>query len=99
MQALIASDGTKFEDTLAAAREGEVTRSVARALIRSREGDQIASLIAAAAELRNRFRGRRITYSKKVFIPLTNLCRDYCGYCTFRKDPGPAGARPRDPRQ
>ena len=24
----------------------------------------------------------------KVFVPLTNLCRDYCGYCTFRRDPG-----------
>ncbi|HVG21366.1 MAG TPA: 7,8-didemethyl-8-hydroxy-5-deazariboflavin synthase CofG, partial [Blastocatellia bacterium] len=35
--------------------------------------------------------------SKKVFIPLTNLCRDYCGYCTFRKDPGQAGARTMTP--
>jgi len=33
-----------------------------------------------------------ITYSRKVFIPLTNLCRDYCGYCTFRRDPGDPGA-------
>ena len=41
-------------------------------------------------ELRDRGRGRRITFSAKVFVPLTTLCRDYCGYCTFRKDPGRA---------
>ena len=29
-----------------------------------------------------------ITYSRKVFIPLTNLCRDVCGYCTFAREPG-----------
>jgi 2-iminoacetate synthase ThiH len=31
--------------------------------------------------------GRRITYSPKVFIPLTMLCRDRCGYCTFAQPP------------
>ena len=36
--------------------------------------------------------GRPITFSRKVFIPLTTLCRDYCGYCTFRRDPGEPGA-------
>jgi FO synthase len=38
-----------------------------------------------------------ITYSRKVFIPLTNLCRDYCGYCTFRRDPGDPGAHTMTP--
>jgi FO synthase len=42
--------------------------------------------------VRDRGRGRRITFSAKVFVPLTTLCRDYCGYCTFRKDPGEPGA-------
>ncbi|MBI4841638.1 MAG: 7,8-didemethyl-8-hydroxy-5-deazariboflavin synthase CofG [candidate division NC10 bacterium] len=45
-------------------------------------------LLAAATALRDRGRGRIITYSRKVFLPLTNLCRDRCGYCTFRRDPG-----------
>ena len=40
-----------------------------------------------------------ITYSRKVFIPLTNLCRDYCGYCTFRRDPGEPGAHTMTPDQ
>ena len=46
-----------------------------------------ADLCAAAAELRDRGRGRVITFSPKVFIPLTRLCRDFCGYCTFRQSP------------
>jgi FO synthase len=42
--------------------------------------------------LRARGKGTVVSFSKKVFIPLTTLCRDYCGYCTFRKDPGQPGA-------
>ncbi|MBI2164011.1 MAG: 7,8-didemethyl-8-hydroxy-5-deazariboflavin synthase CofG [candidate division NC10 bacterium] len=45
-------------------------------------------LLAAATALRDRGKGKVITYSRKVFLPLTNLCRDRCGYCTFRRDPG-----------
>ncbi len=44
----------------------------------------------AAAELRDRGKGRVVTFSPKVFIPLTRLCRDFCGYCTFRQDPSAA---------
>src|SRR5438309_2444908 len=49
-------------------------------------------LLAAATELRAQGKGTVISFSKKVFIPLTTLCRDYCSYCTFRKDPGQPGA-------
>jgi len=52
----------------------------------------LADLLAAASELRAQGKGSVITFSKKVFIPLTTLCRDYCSYCTFRKDPGQPGA-------
>jgi FO synthase len=41
----------------------------------------------AASSLRDSAGGRRLTYSRKVFIPLTQLCRDVCGYCTFAKAP------------
>ncbi|MDQ3898019.1 MAG: 7,8-didemethyl-8-hydroxy-5-deazariboflavin synthase, partial [Actinomycetota bacterium] len=44
-------------------------------------------LLAAAAEVRDRAHGNRVTYSPKVFIPLTRLCRDRCGYCTFATAP------------
>jgi FO synthase len=45
-------------------------------------------LMAAASDLRDRGKGRTITYSRKVFLPLTNFCQNRCGYCTFRRDPG-----------
>jgi 7,8-didemethyl-8-hydroxy-5-deazariboflavin synthase CofG subunit len=52
----------------------------------------LQDLLAAASSLRLQGKGNTISFSKKVFIPLTTLCRDYCGYCTFRKDPGQPGA-------
>jgi FO synthase len=56
-------------------------------------------LLARAADARARGRGRRVTFSKKVFVPLTTLCRDYCGYCTFRRDPGEPGAHTLTPEE
>ncbi|MBV8559955.1 MAG: 7,8-didemethyl-8-hydroxy-5-deazariboflavin synthase CofG, partial [Acidimicrobiia bacterium] len=44
-------------------------------------------LLERAAARRDATTGRRITYSPKVFIPLTQLCRDRCGYCTFAQPP------------
>ena len=52
----------------------------------------LQELLSTASCLRAQGKGSTVTYSKKVFIPLTTLCRDYCGYCTFRKDPGEPGA-------
>src|SRR5258708_19007825 len=52
----------------------------------------LTDLLTAATELRARGKGTVITFSRKVFIPLPTLCRDYCSYCTFRKDPGQPGA-------
>ena len=56
-------------------------------------------MLAAALAAKQHFKPGVITYSRKVFIPLTNLCRDYCGYCTFRRDPGEALARTLTPDQ
>ena len=53
---------------------------------------ELPELLAAAGALRDRAKGRIVTYSRKVFLPVTNLCRDRCTYCTFRKDPGEPGA-------
>src|SRR6185503_17036399 len=44
-------------------------------------------LVHEAGRLRDAGHGDRITFSPKVFIPLTMLCRDRCGYCTFAKPP------------
>ncbi|MEQ8832991.1 MAG: 7,8-didemethyl-8-hydroxy-5-deazariboflavin synthase CofG [Miltoncostaeaceae bacterium] len=48
-------------------------------------GAEHPALWAVAAALRDRGRPPVVTYSRKVFIPLTNLCRDICSYCTFAK--------------
>lgn len=50
-----------------------------------------APLFTEARRLRDEGKGRTITYSRKVFIPLTTLCRDRCTYCTFAKPPGAGG--------
>ena len=47
----------------------------------------LAELMARARSIRDRAHGTRVTYSPKVFIPLTMLCRDKCGYCTFAQPP------------
>ncbi|MBI3628518.1 MAG: 7,8-didemethyl-8-hydroxy-5-deazariboflavin synthase subunit CofG, partial [Candidatus Rokubacteria bacterium] len=59
----------------------------------------LPDLLAEAAAVRDRGRSRRVTFSKKVFVPLTTLCRDYCGYCAFRRDPGEPGAHTMTPEE
>jgi FO synthase len=59
----------------------------------SLQGEELQSLLATAAELRDKSKGKVVTFSPKIFIPLTNLCRDFCGYCTFRKAPDEGGAK------
>jgi FO synthase len=73
-----------------------LTRSAAHRLMRTTPAE-LPHLIAAAGTLRDRGKGRTVTYSRKVFIPLTNLCRDSCGYCTFAKGPRHPDARTLEP--
>lgn len=73
-----------------------LSREQACRLIRCSD-DELPLLLAAAVDAKQRFKPDVITYSRKVFIPLTNLCRDYCGYCTFRRDPGQPGAHTMTP--
>ncbi len=72
-----------------ARREQGVSREDALALA---EVARLDELLEAASAVRQQGKGNTVSFSKKVFIPLTTLCRDYCGYCTFRKDPGQPGA-------
>jgi 7,8-didemethyl-8-hydroxy-5-deazariboflavin synthase CofG subunit len=75
-----------------------ISRDAALRLIRCSEND-LLSLLAAARAAKEDFKPGVITYSRKVFLPLTNLCRDYCGYCTFRRDPGQPGAHTMTPEE
>lgn len=77
--------GPRVADVLALAQAGgAIDRGDAIFLLREAP---LEALLQAAAQLRDAGKGKIVTYSKKVFIPLTHLCRDYCGYCTFRADP------------
>lgn len=82
-----------FLTALKKARAGHRLEREDALLLIQAEGEEWWALLEAAAEVRDRERGHTITFSKKVFLPLTNLCRDYCAYCTFRKDPGDPEAK------
>src|ERR1700682_5908109 len=83
---------------LANAGATPISRGAASQLLRA-DDDMLPSLLVAARLARARFKPAVITYSRKVFLPLTNLCRDYCGYCTFRRDPGEPGAHTMTPEE
>jgi FO synthase len=53
------------------------------------DGSDLQSLMTVAAALRDEAHGDLVSYSRKVFIPLTQLCRDVCHYCTFAHPPRP----------
>src|SRR6188768_1313791 len=56
-----------------------------RQMARQRFEAPLAELMAEAAALRDSGHSRLISYSRKVFLPLTKLCRDVCHYCTFSR--------------
>ena len=73
-----------------------ITHDQARRLLATPD-DALDDLFARAGAVRNREHGRVVSFSKKVFVPLTTLCRDDCGYCTFKRDPGQPGAHTMTP--
>jgi FO synthase len=64
----------------------------AQVLIDTEAPDEVGALIAVAGYLRTRLHGTVTTFSPKVFLPVTNVCRNRCSYCTFRSDPDDAHA-------
>jgi FO synthase len=89
---LTSHDGERI--VLEAVASGRLDAAVARAL-----GDRLAEpgvrrvVMEGAAESKRLARGEVVTVSRNVFIPLTNLCRDRCAYCTFAKPPDSPEAR------
>ncbi|MFQ5934242.1 MAG: 7,8-didemethyl-8-hydroxy-5-deazariboflavin synthase CofG, partial [Dehalococcoidia bacterium] len=86
------------EEALEKDLHGGITRDEAYQLIRA-TGSLVPALMSCASRIRDKHRGRRIAYSRKVFIPLTNLCRDRCGYCTFVKAPSHPQAHTMTPEE
>ena len=72
--------------TMDTSRYARPSRDAARELVRATD---LPALTARASALRDAGFGRAVSYSRKVFIPLTKLCRDVCHYCTFARPPRP----------
>jgi FO synthase len=60
---------------------------------------ELPGVMQVARAVRDQAWGRSITFSPKVFLPLTNLCRNHCDYCSFRRSPGQAGAWTMSPEE
>jgi 7,8-didemethyl-8-hydroxy-5-deazariboflavin synthase CofG subunit len=78
-----------------AVEAGQLERAPALRLGRQLGADArlVAAVAEAAAEAKRRWVGDVVSVSRNVFLPLTNLCRDRCTYCTFAKRPGDPGAK------
>jgi FO synthase len=78
---------TDLADILRRAERGERLGAADGYRLINADATELAEIMAAASRVRDRAHGRTVTYSRKVFIPLTNLCRQKCGYCTFARGP------------
>jgi FO synthase len=86
-----------LQDTLQNTLEGKsISKEQAYEIINSKETDLIVNV---AGNIRNRLKGRSITYSRKVFINLINLCRDTCSYCTYKREPSDKSASMMTPEE
>jgi FO synthase len=79
-----AEDFRRLRERLAAMPSAD---PIAQFLARSLLDSPLSELTASACAVRDRRHGPLVTYSRKVFLPLTQLCRDVCHYCTFAKTP------------
>ena len=89
MQAQVS--GPPLDHVIAKALAGWRLSESEALLLASVGPEAIGDICAAASDMRLHGKGTIVTFSPKVFIPLTQMCRDFCGYCTFRKDPKQAG--------
>ncbi len=60
---------------------------------------EVPALMELAAARRDAIFGKALTFSPKVFLPLTNLCRNHCDYCSFRRSPGDADEHTMSPTE
>ena len=78
-----------IDEVLEEARTGRRLSADAALALADADSADLQPLMALSAELRDAGHGGLVTYSPKVFIPLTQLCRDVCHYCTFAHPPRP----------
>jgi 7,8-didemethyl-8-hydroxy-5-deazariboflavin synthase CofG subunit len=77
----------RVRDVLCKAAEGEGLTRQEAVMLGGVTGEDLSLMMRAARELTDRQKGKVISFSRNVFIPLTNLCRNRCLYCAFRRNP------------
>lgn len=87
-ESLLNGPSKKLSLILEKAEEGDLIDREEALYLVSIEKDEIPYLLLTASKLRDSGKGKILTYSKNVFVPLTQICRNRCGYCTFKYEPG-----------
>jgi 7,8-didemethyl-8-hydroxy-5-deazariboflavin synthase CofG subunit len=90
----------QINDAIDKALAGEALSATDGYALMRATGAQLAMVMRVACELSESVRPHhRVTYSRKLFLPLTNMCRDRCGYCTFVKGPNQKGVHTMTPEE
>ncbi len=87
-ESLLNGPSKRLSAILEKAESGEVLDRDEALYLVSIEKDEIPYLLQTASKLRDSGKGSILTYSKNVFVPVTQICRNHCGYCTFKYEPG-----------
>jgi FO synthase len=87
-ETLLNNPSIKLSRILNKAESGEVLDRQEALYLVNLKKDEIPFLLMTASKLRDSGKGKTLTYSKNVFVPLTQICRNKCGYCTFKYEPG-----------
>lgn len=87
-ESLLNGPSKRLSAILEKAESGEVLDREEALFLVSIEKDEIPYLLQTASKLRDSGKGSILTYSKNVFVPVTQICRNQCGYCTFKYEPG-----------
>lgn len=84
----LSSISPQLASILESCLEGELISRKNALFLTEIEITEIPYLLMVASIIRDQAKGKILTYSKNVFVPITQLCRNYCGYCTFKIEPG-----------
>jgi len=77
----------RLEEILIKVSSGETINREDALFLMNLDRGEVVFLVLAASVVREKGKSKTVTFSKNVFLPLTRLCRDHCGYCTFRIEP------------
>lgn len=82
------NDSSELQSICKKAENGTTISTEEALFLMELDYNSILRLLLCASEIRNKGKGNTLSYSKNVFVPVTRLCRDRCGYCTFKIEPG-----------